>query len=70
MKGKLWNDIKSMADVELNTKLSELQNKFFKLKFRHSVSPIKNPLEIREIRKSIARIKTFIAQKKKSSNLR
>jgi large subunit ribosomal protein L29 len=66
MKSKFWNDIKNMADVELNTKLSGLQDKLFKLKFRHSASPVKNPLEIKEIRRNIARIKTFIAQKKES----
>ncbi|MDR2645478.1 MAG: 50S ribosomal protein L29 [Endomicrobium sp.] len=66
MKSKLWNDIKNMVDVELSAKLSELQDKLFKLKFRHSTAPVKNPLEIREIKRNIARIKTLIAQKKES----
>jgi large subunit ribosomal protein L29 len=68
MKSKLWNDIKNMVDVELSAKLSELQDKLFKLKFRHSMSPVKNPLEIRKIRRNIARIKTLIAQKKESKS--
>jgi large subunit ribosomal protein L29 len=66
MKSKLWNDIKNMSDVELSANLSELQDKLFKLKFRHSMSLVKNPLEIREIKRNIARIKTLIAQKKES----
>jgi large subunit ribosomal protein L29 len=65
MKGKNWNEIKNMSKVELNAKLSELQDRIFKLRFRHSTAPIKNPLEIREVRKDIARIKTLIAQGKK-----
>jgi large subunit ribosomal protein L29 len=64
MKSKNWNEVKNMSKVELNTKLSELQDKIFRLKFRHSTAPVKNPLEIREIRKDVARIKTLIAQKK------
>jgi large subunit ribosomal protein L29 len=64
MKSKLWNDIKNMPDVELSAKLSEFQDRLFKLKFHHSMSPVKNPLEIREIRRNIARVKTLIAQKK------
>jgi large subunit ribosomal protein L29 len=69
MKSKLWNEMKNMADVELNAKLSELQDKLFKVRFRHSTAPVKNPLEIREIRRNIARIKTLIAaQDKKESN--
>ncbi|GHT49583.1 hypothetical protein AGMMS50233_01040 [Endomicrobiia bacterium] len=66
MKSKNWSEMKNMTDVELNTKLNELQDKFFKLKFRNSVTPLKNPLEIREMRKDIARIKTLITQKKES----
>ncbi len=65
MKSKNWNEIKSMSKVELNAKLSELQDKIFRLRFRHSTAPVKNPLEIRGIRKDIARIKTLIAQKKR-----
>jgi large subunit ribosomal protein L29 len=63
MKNKSWNEMKSMTDVELGAKLNELQDKLFKLKFRHSTSPVKNPLEIREIRRNVARIKTLVAQK-------
>lgn len=66
MKSKNWNEMKNMTKVELNAKLSELQDKIFRLRFRHSTAPVKNPLEIREIRKDIARIQTLIAQKKKA----
>ncbi|MDR3307003.1 MAG: 50S ribosomal protein L29 [Endomicrobium sp.] len=66
MKSKLWNEMKNMTDVELNAKLAQLQDKLFKLKFRHWTAPVKNPLEIKEIRRNIARIKTLIVQKKES----
>ncbi|GHT43007.1 hypothetical protein AGMMS49921_09770 [Endomicrobiia bacterium] len=66
MRNKNWSEMRNMTDVELNAKLNELQDSFFKLKFRNSVTPVKNPLEIREMRKDIARIKTLIAQKKES----
>jgi large subunit ribosomal protein L29 len=66
MKSKNWNEIKNISSVELNTRLRELQDKFFKLKFRHSSVPLKNPLEVREMRRNIARIKTFIMLKKKN----
>jgi large subunit ribosomal protein L29 len=65
MKSKNWNEIKNMSKVELNAKFSELQDKIFRLRFRHSTTSLKNPLEIREIRKDMARIKTLIAQGKK-----
>jgi large subunit ribosomal protein L29 len=65
MKNKNWDEMKNMSSVELNVKLSELQDKIFRLKFRHSTVPVKNPLEIRGIRKDIARTRTLIAQREK-----
>ena len=65
MKQKNWQEIKSMAGKELTAKLNELEEKYYKLKFRNATAPVKNPLEIRELRKTIARIKTILAQQKK-----
>ena len=56
-----------MSSVELNAKLTELEDKYFKLKFRNSTATVKNPLEIREMRKNIARIKTLLAEQKKGN---
>lgn len=67
MKQKNWQEIKSMSSVELNAKLTELEDKYFKLKFRNSTATLKNPLEIREMRKNIARIKTLLAEQKKGN---
>lgn len=65
MKQKNWQEIKSMSDKELAAKLTELEEKYYKLKFRNATAPVKNPLEIRELRKTIARIKTILAEQKK-----
>ena len=67
MKQKNWQEIKSMSSVELNAKLVELEDKYYKLKFRNSTAPGKNPLEIREMRRTIARIKTLLAEQKKGN---
>ncbi|AKL98680.1 50S ribosomal protein L29 [Endomicrobium proavitum] len=66
MKSKNWQETKNMSEAELKAKLGDLQDKLFKLKFRHTTAPVKNPLEIRSIRRNIARIKTLLAQKKES----
>ena len=65
MKQKNWQEIKSMSTAELNAKLTELEEKYYKLKFRNSAAPLKNPLELREMRKNIARVKTLLAEKNK-----
>jgi large subunit ribosomal protein L29 len=66
MKGENWKEIKSMTKAELDAKLDGLKDRIFKLKFRNSVSVLKNPLEIRETRRDIARIKTILAIKRKA----
>lgn len=66
MKQKNWQDIKNMTEVELKAKLKDLEDKYFQLKFRNSAAPVKNPLEIRETRRTIAKIKTLLVEQKKS----
>ncbi|MDR1511305.1 MAG: 50S ribosomal protein L29 [Endomicrobium sp.] len=66
MKDKNRDEIKNMPYVALEAKLEDLQDRIFKLKFRHSVTPLKNPLEIRKVRRNIARVKTFITHERKS----
>jgi ribosomal protein L29 len=39
-----------------------------KLAFKHRMAPVTNPLEIRELRRKIARLKTWIAQKSAGRN--
>jgi large subunit ribosomal protein L29 len=66
MKSKNWQDMKNMSNAELAAKLNDMQDRIFKLKFRHTTAPIKNPLEIRSLRRDIARVKTLLAQKNES----
>ncbi|MDR3112478.1 MAG: 50S ribosomal protein L29 [Elusimicrobiota bacterium] len=62
MNGRYRLEFKNLSKGELETKLKELRGEIFTLKFRHAVSPLKNPIKIREIRKNIARVKTIISQ--------
>lgn len=63
MKAKNWQEMKSFSVVELETKLRESQEQMFRLKFKHSSTPLKNPLEIRSLRKTVAKIKTLLKAK-------
>tara|TARA_B100001057_G_scaffold42525_2_gene38061 strand:+ start:9821 stop:10012 length:192 start_codon:yes stop_codon:yes gene_type:complete len=53
-----------LKDDELNDKLNTLQSDLHNLKLGHSVSPIENPIEIRKIRRTIARLKTELMKRK------
>ncbi|MDR1928712.1 MAG: 50S ribosomal protein L29 [Endomicrobium sp.] len=60
MKKNDFNAIKDISVDELSMKLKELQEKLFKLKLHHSIGNLKNPMEIRKTKRSIAKIKTII----------
>tara|TARA_B100001250_G_scaffold167402_1_gene144153 strand:- start:644 stop:826 length:183 start_codon:yes stop_codon:yes gene_type:complete len=53
------NEIKKLSKEDLEEKLKEFESSLEDLKIKHSISPIENPLEIKKIRRIIARLKTF-----------
>ena len=58
------SEIKNMTPDELNEKLTESIKELKQLKFNHSVQSIENPLQIKVLRRQIARMKTIINEKK------
>jgi large subunit ribosomal protein L29 len=52
--------IKEMSTEDLNGKLTEERASLAKIKLAHVVSPLENPSQIREIRKTVARILTEV----------
>lgn len=51
---------------ELQNRLLSEREQLQKLKFAHAISPIENPMKIKETRKTIARILTVINNKEQS----
>jgi large subunit ribosomal protein L29 len=58
-------EIKALTLVELKEKLTTESKALEKLKFAHSVSPLENPMQIRVLRKTIARLNTELVDKTK-----
>lgn len=56
-------DLKGLSADELRTEIGAEQDRLLKLKFAHAVSPIENPMRIRESRKRIARLHTEMTVK-------
>ena len=56
-------EIKILSDDELVDKLSELSKILYDTKVTHTVSPLENPLQIRNIRRTIARLKAEISNR-------
>jgi len=57
------SEIKNMETAELNERLLDFKNKYASLKLTHAVTPLTNPMELKKIRKTIARIKTELNQR-------
>ena len=57
------SEIKILTIEDLNDKLQEFKQKLLDLKMSHAVSPIENPLSIKTVRRTIARIKSEISSK-------
>jgi len=63
MKTSKKEDLKKQSLADLNEALGKAQEKKFNLLFKHSTTPLANPMEIRAVRREIALLKTLISQK-------
>jgi len=54
------NKIKEMTSQELNDKIVELKNELFNLRFQLATGQLDNPMQIKAIKKDIARAKTIL----------
>ena len=48
---------------ELNTKLKELKEELFNLRFRHAIGQLENPAALKNCKKDIAKIKTILRER-------
>lgn len=51
-------DIRDLSAVELEQKIVGLKEELFNLRFQLATGQLDNPMRIREVKKTIARIKT------------
>ena len=52
-------EIKELGDQELDTKLTDLVQSLFNLRFQHQTGQLENPQRLHQIKRDIARIKTI-----------
>jgi len=58
-------ELKSYTDSELQDKLVEVRESLTKMKFQNVTSGLESPIELRNLRKNIARVMTEISGRKK-----
>tara|TARA_B100001057_G_scaffold75790_1_gene70511 strand:- start:14979 stop:15170 length:192 start_codon:yes stop_codon:yes gene_type:complete len=57
------SEIIELSTTELNEKLSEFKKAFSDLKMTHAVSPLENPIQLRMVRKTVARLATELTKR-------
>jgi large subunit ribosomal protein L29 len=61
-------ELRDYSDSELDGKVSELKEELFNLRFQLATGQLENPMRIRDVRKSIARVKTVQRERELSNS--
>jgi len=62
-KKEYLDSIKGLSVEDLELQLEQSKQRIKKLEFAHAISPLENPMSIRDLRKDIARIETLLKHK-------
>ena len=57
------NAMRDMSVEEIETRVGELREELFNLRFRNAMKQLDNPLKIRESRREMARLLTVLNEK-------
>ena len=57
------NKMREMTDAELAAELDKMKKELFNLRFQHVTGQLENPVQMREVKKNIARVKTIMREK-------
>ena len=57
--------IREMTADEIRTRVTELREELFNLRFRNTMKQLDNPLKIRESRREMARLLTVLKEKER-----
>ncbi|WP_299579668.1 50S ribosomal protein L29 [uncultured Sunxiuqinia sp.] len=62
------SEIKELTDKEIQEKIQLEKETLARLNMNHAVSPLDNPMKIKEARKNIARLQTIKRQRELNQN--
>jgi len=52
-------EIRELSDADIRTRITEMEEERFRLRFRSATETLEDPLRLRTIRRDIARLKTI-----------
>ncbi|WP_026055413.1 50S ribosomal protein L29 [Anaerophaga thermohalophila] len=57
------SEIREMTPQEIEERIDTLSQELVRMKLNHTISPLENPMKIKQTRRDIARMKTILRQK-------
>lgn len=60
---KQLTELRNLNDAELKTKLGDLKEELFNLRFQNATGQLENPMRIREVKRMYARIQTILTER-------
>jgi len=57
------NELRELSDDELKAKIAEYKEELFNLRFSQATGSLEKPSRIKELRKTVARIKTILRER-------
>lgn len=57
------SEIKELSQADLQEKLGVLKKNYTDLKMAHTITPLENPLQLRSLRRTVARIATELTKR-------
>lgn len=55
------SEIKQLSTAELQEKLGETRKSYVDMKMAHVITPLDNPIQLRNVRRSVARLATELS---------
>jgi len=62
------SELREKSQEELNQELNELKSELFKLRFQFATNQLENPMQLKEVKRSIARVKTIMRERELKIN--
>lgn len=61
-------EIRELTNQEIVERIETFESQLMKLRMNHTVSPLDNPTQITKTRRTIARMKTILSERKAQQN--
>lgn len=60
-------EIRNMSDIDIDKRIEEIYEELFNFRFQKSIGQVKDPNQIRLLKRDVARMKTILNERKLSA---